>query len=146
MHQRSKVSLAGRLIVTAIFVLTILIPEVIVVILLCAHPGRGEALAGSLVRFMLACIVYYFIMAGYGWARWIMAFLLMMSVAMVVADTGKHLPLFAIIVGILFIPSIVILLGLKIIRPEERIRVRRHRSSGKEHSTANTQHSTSKSG
>ncbi len=127
MSNHSRVSLAGRLIITAIFALTFFFPEILLMVLVAPRSQRAYPLLLALFRITLGVVLYYFTMLGYGGARWITAFLLIMSTAMAICVSGKHTPTYAIVFAIFLIPSIVILLAAKIVRPEDRLRSRRRR-------------------
>ena len=128
MFKNSKVSLGGRLILTAIFALTVFGPEIVIMINLSQ---LGVGIGMSFVRIGLGFFLYYFAMMGHGWARWITAFLLIITGSMIVAICGHKLPLVAIGAAILFIPGIAILVGLKSVQADPRMRSRRrHRSHG----------------
>lgn len=122
MFKRPKVSLAGRLIITSIFILTLFVPEILAMTRF-SQPGIRAAI--SIVRIVGEVVLYYFTMLGRGWARWITAFGLIMLVAGVIAAAGRRNPPVAIATAILYIPSIAILLGLKTVQPDDRARLRR---------------------
>jgi len=125
MFKNSSVSVGGRLIITAIFVVTIFGPEIFMIILL-SQLGAPNGMA--FVRLGLEFLLYYFAMRGAGWARWITAFFLIMAIAFVIGITGRKHPFTALGVAALFIPSIAILLGLKTVQANPRLRSRRRRS------------------
>jgi len=125
MFKNSSVSVGGRLIITAIFVVTIFGPEIFMIILL-SQLGAPNGMA--FVRLGLEFLLYYFAMRGAGWARWITAFFLIMAIAFVIGITGRKHPLTALGVAALFIPSIAILLGLKTVQANPRLRSRGRRS------------------
>jgi hypothetical protein len=125
MFKNSSVSLGGRLIITAIFVLTIFGPEIFVLITLIQ---LGAPFGMSFVRLALESILYYFAMRGKGWARWITAFLLITAIAFVIGISGRKHPFIALGMAAVFIPGIAILLGLKNVQPDHRMRSRRRRS------------------
>ena len=128
MFKNSRVSLGGRLIITAIFALTVFIPEILIMVLLAPRSSRAYPLLVGLIRLTLGCVLYYFTMLGYGGARWITAFLLIVSTAMIVSVSGKQALPFTIVSAIILVLSIVILLGWKIVQPEDRLRSRRRRT------------------
>jgi len=126
MFKNSSVSVGGRLIITAIFVVTIFGPEIFMIILL-SQLGAPNGMA--FVRLGLEFLLYYFAMRGAGWARWITAFFLIMAIAFVIGITGRKHPFTALGVAALFIPSIAILLGLKTVQANPRLRSRRRSHS-----------------
>jgi hypothetical protein len=121
MHRKPQVSLAGRLIITAIFALTIFIPEIVMWVTLSSRPGPGHGSGMSFVRLVLAAVLYYFTLQGREWARWLTAFLLIITGAIIIGVIGRMVPPIAIGVAILFISGIAILLGSRIVRTERRI-------------------------
>jgi len=125
MFKNSSVSVGGRLIITAIFVMTIFGPEIFIMITLVQ---LGVGIGMPIVRFLLEMLLYYFVMRGRGWARWITAFFLIFFAAVIISITGRKTPFIAVGAVALFIPSIAILLALKTIQPAHRLRSRRRRS------------------
>ena len=118
MFKKSRVSLGGRLIITAIFGLAVFAPEILIM-------TTGVGVGMSIIRLLGGVFLYYFTMLGHGWARWITAFLLIIAAALFIGVAGKHATPLAIGAAVIFIPSIAILLGLKTVQPRDRTRSRR---------------------
>lgn len=111
MFKKSRVSLRGRWIITAIFALCIFIPVALLLVLVAPRSTRPPTIIGfSLLSLIWAVPLYYFAMLGRAWARYITILFFSFSVIANWISLSRQTPLSAIIFTCLIATSTAILI------------------------------------
>jgi hypothetical protein len=90
MFKKSKVSLKGRWIISLIFLVCILVPESIVLSMARKSIHPKYVIGMSLVRIMWGLPLYYFMMLGHSWARYITIVLFSLGAMMVLPNLSAE--------------------------------------------------------
>jgi heme/copper-type cytochrome/quinol oxidase subunit 4 len=124
MFSKSKLNVRGRWMIFALFVICVLLPEVFVVTvaLMGINPKADPvAVMGlALVRLIWMLPLFYFMLMGHNWARYLAIVLFVLSLAVTLGVMDKETLPFLIAPAILIGAAAGILLFSKSVQPRRR--------------------------